>query len=111
MTTVSEVAHKIVKDCIDMEYVKDCGFTTVSEVYRAEYGYNGLTDKTCKDYLQGLPSVCTVPFYNNEILDLLSKNGITRKSESARYHLIEQYWKACGAILHKHIRHENENKA
>ena len=108
--TLSQVAHKVVEDSIDHDYVKECG-GSLSAIYRAEYGYNGLTDKSCKDYLQGLPSVCTVPFYNGEILELLAAEGITRKSEGGKATLIDQYWKACGAVLHKMIRHENQNKA
>lgn len=106
MTTIGQVADKIVKDNIDLDYVKDCGYTKVGQVYNAEYGHNGLTDENCKDYLQGLPSVCTVPFWNNEILDIMKENGITRKSENAQATLIEQYWHACGAALHKYIRNE-----
>lgn len=106
MTTIGQVADKIVKENIDLDYVKDCGYAKVGEVYNAEYGHAGLTDMKCKDYLQGLPSVCTVPFWNNEILDILKENGITRKSENAKTTLIEQYWNACGAALHKYIRNE-----
>lgn len=108
--TLSQVAHKVVEDSIDKDYVNECG-GSLSAIYRSEYGYNGLTDKACKDYLQGLPSVCTVPFYNGEILELLEAEGITRKTEAGQASLIDQYWKACGAALHKMIRHENENKA
>lgn len=108
--TLSQVAHKVVEDSIDKDYVSGCG-GSLSVIYRAEYGYHGLSDKACKDYLQGLPSVCTVPFYNGEILELLEANGITRKTNSGKHSLIEQYWNACGAVLHKMIRHENENKA
>lgn len=110
MTTISQVAHKVVENAINKDYVNECG-GSLSAIYRAEYGYNGLSDKACKDYLQGLPSVCTVPFYNGEILELLAVEGITRKTESSQHFLIEQYWHACGAVLHKMIRQENENKA
>lgn len=108
MTTIGQVADKIVKDRLDLDYVKECGKTTVGEVYFSEFGYNGLTDTMCKDYLQGLPSLCTVPFHNNEILEILKENGIERRSESAQYVLIDKYWQACGAALHKYIRHENK---
>lgn len=109
MATIGQVADKIVKENIDLDYVKECGHTKVGQVYKAEYGYNGLTDTNCKDYLQGLPSVCTVPFYNNEILDILKENGIVGKSKKAQCTLIDKYWHACGAAFHKYIR--NENKA
>lgn len=108
--TVAQVCKQVVLNSIDRDYIKECGHTTVSAVYKAEYGYNGLSDKSCHDYLQGLPSVCTVPFYNGEILELMEKNGITRKSENARYGLIEKYWRECGKALHKIIREENEKE-
>lgn len=104
MTTISQVAKQIVADSIDMDYVTECGHTAVAQVYQAEYGYNGVTPQACKDYLQGLPSVCTVPFYNNEIIELLEKNGITRTTDSARYTLVEKYWVACGCALYAIVK-------
>ncbi len=102
MTTINQVAKQIVEAAIDMDYVADCGFKTVGEVYKAEFAHNHhltANPTNCKDYLQGLPSVCEVPFYNSDILELLEKNGITRKSADAQYTLIEQYWYACGNQL------------
>lgn len=62
MTTVYSVARKVIQDSIDMEYVKECGYKTVAEVYHSEFGnYRSLSVKACKEYLQGLPSVCSVP--------------------------------------------------
>lgn len=104
MSTIATIASKIVEINIDMGYVQDCGFTTVGEVYNSEFGYNGLSDKACKDYLQGLPSVCTVPFENFKILEVLEAYGIRGRTERAQDVLIEKYWNACGAILHKMIR-------
>lgn len=100
MTTINEVAKKVVAAAIDMDYVTECGHTTVAQVYNSEYGWAGLTPTTCKNYLQGLPSVCEVPYWNNEILDLLSVNGITRKTEDGNSKLIEDYWYACGNQLY-----------
>lgn len=107
MTTISEVAKKVVADSINMEYVKECGHTTVAQVYNAEFGWRELTPQACKDYLQGLPSVCEVPFWNNEILEILAKNGITRKTDSAQSTLIDQYWVACGCELYKIVKRGN----
>jgi len=100
MTTINEVAKKVIADSIDMEYVTDCGFKTVAEVYQAEFGWAGLSPTTCKDYLQGLPSVCEVPYWNNEILDLLSVHGITRRTDEGNSKLIDDYWFACGQQLY-----------
>ena len=104
MNKIQTVVKQVVLAHIDMEYVTECGFTTVGEVYNAEFGYNGLSDKACRDYLQGLPSVCTVPFENFKILEVLEAYGIRGRTERAQDVLIEKYWNACGAILHKMIR-------
>ena len=100
MTTVNEVAIEVVKQAIDLDYVKECGFKTVGETFQKEYGHTGLSDKSCREYLQGLPSVCSVPFYNSDILNLLESKGISRVSSDAQFTLIEQYWTACGHQLH-----------
>lgn len=61
MTTILQACKQIVKDSIDPEMVQEYG--SLSAMYNREYGkHNGLSTKACRDYLQGLPSVCTVPF-------------------------------------------------
>ena len=103
MTTILQVCKQVVADAIDHDYLHEYG--SLSAVYNREYGsYNGLSTKACRDYLQGLPSVCTVPFYNGEILELLAKHGITRKSESAQAKLIDDYWLNCGHALYMMAR-------
>lgn len=102
MTTINQVCKAIVTDAIDHDYLLECG--SLSNVYRSEYGYNGLSPKACMDYLQGLPSVCTVPFWNGEILELLAAQGISRKSEAAQAKLIDDYWYACGNALYNLVK-------
>ena len=103
MTTILQACKQIVKDSIDLDYLQEYG--SISAVYNNEYGnHNGLSTKACRDYLQGLPSVCTVPFYNGEILELLAKHGITRKSESAQSKLIDDYWLNCGHAFYMMAR-------
>lgn len=102
MTTLAQICKAIVTDAIDQDYLLECG--SLSNVYQSEYGYNGVSPKACMDYLQGLPSVCTVPFYNGEILELLAAQGISRKSDAAKEKLINDYWYACGNALYSMIR-------
>lgn len=102
MTTINQVCKQIVTDAIDHDYLLECG--SLSNVYQSEYGYNGVSPRACRDYLQGLPSVCTVPFYNGEILELLANHDIVRKSEVAKENLIDDYWLACGNALYNMIR-------
>ena len=103
MTTILQACKQVVADSIDQDYLHEYG--SLSDVYNSEYGkHNGLSTKACRDYLQGLPSVCTVPFYNGEILELLAKYGITRKSESAQAKLIDDYWLNCGHAFYMMVR-------
>lgn len=103
MTTLAQVVANIVESSIDHDYVAECG-GDLRSVYMSEYGYNGLSPKACKDYLQGLPSACTIPFNNFEVLELLSKAGIERKSEAAKHNLIENYWLTAGQVFYKLIK-------
>lgn len=103
MTTILQACKQTVKDSIDLDYLQEYG--SISAVYNSEYGnHNGLSTKACRDYLQGLPTVCTVPFYNGEILELLAEHGITRKSESAQAKLIDDYWLNCGHAFYMMVR-------
>lgn len=103
MTTLAQAVTQIVSDSVDMDG-QEAG-TSLQSVYMAEYGnWNGCNPKACKDYLQGLPSVCTIPFYNGEILELLAAQGITRKSEKAQHTLIEAYWETAGQCFYKLVK-------
>ena len=97
-TTLAQVCRNIVEANIDQDYIKECGYTALREVYDAEYGYNGLpTWRKCKDYLQGLPSVCTVPFENYGILSLLGDSiGVDFNNDDKCADAIDAYWNECG---------------
>ncbi|MNQ55071.1 hypothetical protein D3C85_691530 [compost metagenome] len=95
MTSMSKVVKAVILNAIDHDYIAECG-GTLEAVYNSEYGYNGLSPKSCMDYLQGLPSVCTIPFYNGEILELLKAQGIERKTEKGQDTLIQKYWEQAG---------------
>lgn len=103
MTTLLQACKAIVADAIDHDYLSNYG-ASLSDVYNSEYGYNGVSASACRDYLQGLPTVCTVPFYNGEILELLAKHGISRKSEAAQVKLIDDYWLICGHAFYLMVR-------
>jgi hypothetical protein len=101
MTTLLQVCKQIVKDSIDQEYL---GNQTLREVYMSEYGYRGINQTACKDYLQGLPSVCTVPFTNHDLLFIAEKHGLCPKRIDAQYKLIDDYWEACGYAFYQLIK-------
>lgn len=104
MASFQQVVKQIVIANVDLESYKDYGYNTLREVYDAEYGYNGLKPQTCTDYLQGLPSVCTIPFNNFEILQLLEAAGFTKPTEKGRSGLIDKYWKEAGNQFYKLIK-------
>lgn len=103
MTTINQICKQIVTDAIDHDYLLECG--SLSNVYQSEYGsFNGTSPKACMDYLQGLPSVCTVPFYNGEVYELLAKAGISiPEDDDKAYDLIEAYWQECGKAFYNLI--------
>lgn len=105
MTTLAQACKAIVTDAIDHDYIADAPCRWLAAVYQSEYGsYNGVSPKACKDYLQGLPSVCTVPFYNGDILSALEGYGIMRKNTNSHERLIEAYWLACGYQFYQLVR-------
>lgn len=110
MTTLAQAVTKIVADSIDHDYIADCNSAldhpaTLQSIYMAEYGnWNGCSPKACKDYLQGLPTVCTIPFNNLEILDLLAAEGFTLTGESAQAKLIDDYWLTAGRCFHQLVK-------
>ena len=103
MTTLAQACKAIVTAAIDHDYVAEYD-RNLGNVYRDEYGYNGVSPKACMNYLQGLPSVCTVPFYNGEILELLAAQGISRKTEYGQCALIEKYWLECGKAFYNLVK-------
>lgn len=104
MTTIAQACKAIVTNAIDHDYLEEG--ETLKEVFMSEYGAfrMNVSTRECVDYLQGLPSVCTVPFYNGEILELLAAQGITRATEAGKERLIEAYWNECGYQFYKMIK-------
>lgn len=98
MKTLKMVAQQIVAASVDMDYIAECNHHTLADVYDSEYGnWNGTSPKACMGYLQGLPTVCTVPFYNWEILEKLEAAGIKiPTNDDKACDLVEKYWKECG---------------
>jgi hypothetical protein len=74
------ILNSISLDAYDIENGTE--FDNIQNVYKifvSEYGYNiprvGELN-SFKEWLQGLPSVLTVPFYNSEILDIAYIHGV-----------------------------------
>jgi hypothetical protein len=108
MTSFAKVVKTIVENSIDQDYIDECGnpgtgAATLKSIYQAEYGYNGKSPKACMDYLQGLPSVCTVPFENYKILELLDPHE-TLTTQEKQYKLINDYWIEAGHQFYQLIK-------
>ena len=97
MNKMQKLVRQIVISSIDLSEREG---QTLAQVYAAEYGHHGKpTPERCRDYLQGLPSVCTVPFMNANILTILEAEGITKKTEKGQLGLIDLYWLEAGNQL------------
>lgn len=73
-------------------------FQLVNEVYKifvSEYGYNikRVGEKRAfADWLQGLTSVLTVPFYYWEIQEKAEQNGFEFMTEESKENFFAMYW-------------------
>ena len=96
MNKVQKAIKQIIIANVDLSAYEGTGLDNLRQVYDAEFGYNGLTPQACTNYLQGLPSVCTIPFYNGEILEIMKEAGEERATEKGQDGLIAKYWKEAG---------------
>src|SRR5690554_3343613 len=82
----------LVLSCVDFSGYENSA--TLKSIYMSEYGnFRGNPCiKDCMSYLQGLPSVCTIPFYNYEIYKLLGADP----DKDIDGKLIDQYWYNAG---------------
>ena len=69
------------------------------KIFKAEYlhdynikKYKGNEPVIFAEWLQGLPSALTVPFYNYEILEAARLNGVVIEDEEAEDEYLEGYW-------------------
>jgi hypothetical protein len=95
--------EKTIIDSIDLEgyglnndiYLYDKIKTTYN-IFKSEYVHKNnqhLNEQTLfKEWLQGLPSVLTVPFYNYAILENAKNAGFVLNTESKEDKFLENYW-------------------
>ena len=81
----------------------------IKETFWSEYGFQvkriGL-QKACQDYLRGLPSSCSVEYWNDEIIKMLKSWGIIKDSmrEETQYKKVDEYWERLGYELSKIVK-------
>lgn len=87
-------------DLTDYNFESDALLTNIKEVYnifKSEYGHEitrqGSEVKAFKEWLQGLPSVLSVPFMNYDILERAETYGtfkLTSTEQEDKY--LKTYW-------------------
>lgn len=113
MTTLLQAVKQIV-EFTDKAALEEMGYTDTNlyNIFMSEYGnWNGFTQASVTEYVKGLPSIATFPFYNGDILSELEGYGIERKTEKGQDKLIENYWHTLGYVVFKMIEKEKNKKA
>lgn len=98
--------NALILESLDLEYLAEqapadakTDANLMAHVFFTEYGFmvphRALT-VACTEYLLGLPSACTIPFMNGEIIALLAEAGADVTDEHAA---VENYWQEAGAAL------------
>ena len=104
-TTTYTMYEELIINNIDLEaydlnndvYLYDKIKTTYN-IFKQEYGHEikrqGSEQKAFKEWLQGLPTVLTVPFYNNEILNISYAHGLISAdiTEEQEDKFLDAYW-------------------
>lgn len=96
--------EQIIIDSIDLEsYDVDTANMTlldkinkVLELFKSEYihlyNVNRPLKTNLKDWLQGLPTLLSVPFYNFDILEDAKKVGFILNTEAKEDKFLHEYW-------------------
>ena len=95
--------EQIILDNIDLEAYEikvENNFDKVNKAYKiflSEYGHvlNRMSEERAfEEYLRGLPSILTVPFYNYEILNMAYAHNLlpANASEDFEDNFLNRYW-------------------
>lgn len=116
MRTFETVLTTLLLDNTDSEGYEECNYFTQCDseeskvnflrgVYGSEY-YLPPSASNCKDYLQGLPSCVSFPFYNGDIITLLENNKLILENldDDQCHEVIENYWIALGRSFYNLIK-------
>lgn len=103
LMSISDNAKQLIIDCIDLSgYEKNINdplqkIRAVEKIFYTEYGFmiNRIGKlKALTEWLQGLPSVLTLPFYNVEILEIAKKWGSLKMNATEKQEdkILLNYW-------------------
>ena len=91
----------LILDCIDLDCYELSEPKTLKEkliivsmIIKKETGCNNLHQEVVSDWLSGLPSLITLPFYHNEILAMMKEIGTINEktTEKRKDSLLLCYW-------------------
>lgn len=81
----------------------------IKDSFWSEYGWNvnqaGL-QKACQSYLQGLPSGCTLEFWNDKIIEILKTWGVVKPTmrQETQEKKVDEYWNRMAYELSKIVK-------
>lgn len=81
----------------------------IKETFWSEYGWQVkrvCLQNACQDYLRGLPSSCSVEYWNDEIIKMLKSWGVIKESirTETQENKVDEYWQRLGYELSKIVR-------
>jgi hypothetical protein len=81
----------------------------LKNTFKSEYGFNISRmgeQRAFSEWLQGLPSAMSIPFYNVDIIKLAKKSGTLSKNPTEREEdkILENYWNFMTAKTFKAFR-------
>jgi len=86
--------NEIILSCVDLSGYPEG--STLASVLESEKGKNGKVDvKAVEDWLRGLASACEIPYYDNQIKELLEDCGKFDWS-------IDSYWAYAARVVFNH---------
>jgi len=102
--SISDNAKQLLIDCIDLNGYDMKANTpiekirAVEKIFYTEYGYliNRIGKlKALEEWLRGLPSVITIPFYNVEIIEIAKKWGSLKMNATEKQEdkILINYWR------------------
>ena len=103
MKNYKTMYENIIVDSIDFEGYEVDTPNTIKEkidlvysIFRKEFIHDNnkhiSDERNFAEWLRGLPSVITVPFYNHDILEKAKENGYTFENDWAEDVFLEMYW-------------------
>lgn len=86
----------LIYSCIDLS--EHAEGATLKSIILGETGKGFMTVESVESWLRGLPSACTIPFWDNEIIEILESCGNGHWS-------VDSYWRWCASRVMQFAKH------